>query len=198
MNLTFVVQHNVWSMLKAKTLLSLHLRTYRPNKHKLYKMQLYDHHLVKGRVSLCPWDDGLDSRCKHSPRCHWWWRKPGPLWCLCHSRICSSSTHSKSGRPVTRMWKQRTRNEPFHYFPILPIALLKRIYKPNNALCCCLAQTYHWNEDTVANTEAALRLSDLAEEQEVHCRRWLCIPYVWLACWVGSSASSTKTSLPTK
>lgn len=32
--------------------------------------------------------------------CHWWWHKPGLRWCPGHSQICSSSTHSRSGRPV--------------------------------------------------------------------------------------------------
>ena len=38
----------------------------------------------------------------HSPRCRWWWRTPAPPWCPCRSRICSSSTRSRSGRPVHR------------------------------------------------------------------------------------------------
>lgn len=60
-----------------------------------------------GGLSECPWGEELKGGYEDSPWCRWWWHKPGPPWCPCRSHICSSSTHSQSGRPVPRRWKQK-------------------------------------------------------------------------------------------
>ncbi len=63
---------------------------------------------LRGIFAMFWGGDGLKGGREDLLWCRWWLHKPGPLWCPCRSHICSSSTHSQSGRPVPRKWKQRT------------------------------------------------------------------------------------------
>lgn len=202
-------------------------------------MQLY-YDLRMGRFSLCPWGED-------SPWCHWWWHKPGPLWCPCRSRICSSSTRSQSGRPVGGENKEQTMTfrdsvSTFHYYwrclswshPFIKVRdddsrdascqnfikavmyklslLASRQVRANNnsavkiacghfpgQCCSCVSSSNILPRATYQASLASVSLfllwglsfSDLAEEQEAHC---VCM---WVACWVGTSASS-KSNQPSR